>query len=68
MKKIQIEVDEQVQEKLGDAARIKGMTVDKYIEYLVNRYAVNLHTLEVESMEKGYADCGSLNLEWANLK
>ena len=68
MIKFYIEVSPEVESDLRDAARIKGMKVEDYIAYLVNRYAVQLHTLEVESMEKGYEECGSLNLEWANLK
>lgn len=68
MNKITIEVNPQLEKQLHDAARIKGMPVEKYIEYLLNRYAVSLHTMEVEQMEKGYAECGSVNLDWANCK
>lgn len=65
---ITIEVENNVESKLRDAACIKGMRVEDYIAYLVNRYAISLHTMELESMEKGYEECGTLNLEWANLK
>lgn len=68
MTKFYIEVDTEVENRLREGARIKGMRVEDYIAYLVNRYALTLHTMEVKDMQKGYEESGPINLEWANLK
>lgn len=68
MSKFIIEVKPELETRLRDVARIKGMSVEDYVSYLVNRYAVSLHTMSIEEIEKGYAECGDINLEWANLK
>lgn len=68
MSKFTIEVDEELERVLVKNAAIGGVSVEKFIELLLNRFAVDRHSMKVEDMKAGYEDCAELNLEWANLK
>ncbi len=63
-----IEVNEELNKRLNEVAKIKGMPVEKYVSELVNRYALSLHTMDQEALGKGYEETGDINLDWANLK
>lgn len=68
MRKYTIEVDERVEKILSDMAQARGMRVEKIIGLLLERFAIDGHTMKVEELKEGYEACGPLNLEWANLK
>ena len=68
MSRYTVEVDENLDRILTGAANMRSMSVEKLIELLLNRFAVDAHSIKTEDMKEGYAECGALNLEWANLK
>lgn len=51
------------EEKLTAAAKEKGITVDKLVSEVINKYLALLHTIDKESMAEGYADMGELNVK-----
>lgn len=53
---------------LSNGARERNMSIEKLIELLLHRFAVDPHSIRVEDMKNGYEECGELNLQWANLK
>lgn len=63
-----IEVSEEMDKRLREDAKIKGLPVEQYVAELVNRYALSLHTMNQEELGKGYEETGDINLDWANLK
>ncbi len=63
-----IEVNAEMDKRLQEVAKIKGVPVEKYVADLVNRYALSLHTMNQEELRQGYEETGDINLDWANLK
>lgn len=68
MSKYTIEVNGQLEKILVGNAKAKGMSVEKIIELLLSRFALDSHSMKVEQLKDGYEACGEINLDWANLK
>ncbi|MCL2862268.1 MAG: hypothetical protein FWE22_07660 [Firmicutes bacterium] len=62
-----IKVTEEVNKLLNDNAKRQNVSVEKLISEILSRYVIPVHMMDSETMEKGYVECGEMNLEWANL-
>jgi len=62
-----IKVSEELNNILIDNAKNQNNSVEKLIIEILTRYAVPTHMMDSDTMRKGYAECGEINLEWANL-
>ncbi|MDR2201233.1 MAG: hypothetical protein LBP26_00485 [Clostridiales bacterium] len=68
MVKYQIEVNDELNALLEQNARRADVSIERFIQEILNRYVFSPHILESEEVKSAYAECGSVNLEWANLK
>lgn len=68
MSKYTIEVNAELDKILSSAAHERGMSTKELIVVLLNRFAVDPHSIKAEDMRDGYIECGAMNLEWAELK
>lgn len=66
MKVYQIEIDENLNGILEEAARKMDVNIESFISEILNRYAIDPHIMEQEEVKKGYADMGEINLEISN--
>lgn len=67
MKKFVIEVSAEVEKLLEENAKAKNISIEKMISAILSQYLISPHILDSEDIQKAYAECGSLNLDWANL-
>ncbi len=52
---------------LEESARERDMSVERFIARILDRYVISPHILDNEEAKNAYAECGAINLEWANL-
>lgn len=62
-----IEVNEEMNEIIKKNAEKLGLSPEKVIEQIVNRFLVPLHNINRDEMAQGYELMGEINLELANL-
>ncbi len=67
MKIYRIEVSDEMNAMLEDGARERDMSVERFIARILDRYVISPHILDNEETKSAYAECGAINLEWANL-
>lgn len=63
----QIEVNSEVSDIIEKNASRLGITPEKVIEQIINKFIVPLHTINQEDMARGYEQMSEINLELANL-
>lgn len=63
MYQYQINVGKQLNDQLKRVAMDKNMSIEKFIEEILNKYFVPMHTIDQEAMAKGYEEMGKINLE-----
>lgn len=67
MIRYQIEVNQEVNDIIQKNASKLGISPEKVIEQIVNRFLVPLHNIDSEKMAQGYEQMSEINLELANL-
>ncbi len=67
MIKYWIEVSDELNRILTDNAKAKNLTIEQLIAEVLSRFTISAHILDSEDTQKGYAECGDINLDWANL-
>lgn len=66
MKVYQIEVDEELNYILEEAARKMDVNIESFITEILNRFAIDPHIMEKEEVKEGYEQTGDINLEISN--
>lgn len=66
MKVYQIEIDDELNEILEEAARKMDTNIESFIGDILNRYAMDPHIMEQDEMKDGYVAMGDINLEISN--
>ena len=66
MKEYRVEVDDELNEILEEAARRMDTSIENFIEQILNRFALDPHIMEEEELKDGYRDMGDINLEISN--
>ena len=67
MKIFKVEVTDELNELLGRASQAAGYGVEKFIAEILSRYVIDAHSIKGKDVAAGYAECGPMNLEIANL-
>ena len=67
MKKITVEISEEIYEMLSEYAISRKQPVGKIVEALIEKFAPVSHTMIEEEVKNGYEEVGEINLDWANL-
>ncbi|MCL2798421.1 MAG: hypothetical protein FWD58_10300 [Firmicutes bacterium] len=67
MKIYKIEVTDELSELIFRAAFAAGKSEEKFIADILSRFVFEPHIMESKDVAEGYAACGALNLEIANL-
>ena len=67
MKNFKIEVSDELGEIIFRAAMSTGKSEEKFISDILSRFVFDPHIMEGKDVAQGYAECGELNLEIANL-
>lgn len=62
-----IEVNEEMDNIITKNAQRLGISPEKVIEQIINRFLVPLHNINRDEMAQGYELMGEINLELANL-
>ncbi len=52
---------------LEDGAKKRDLSIERFIAQILDRYVISPHILDNEEAKNAYAECGAINLEWANL-
>ena len=65
MKVYQIEVNDQLNEILEEAARKMDTNIETFITRVLDRFAIDPHIMEQE-VKDGYTDMGDINLDISN--
>ena len=60
---ITVKIGGESEEVLISAAKKRGVTVDKLISDVINKYLPLLHTIDKDGMAKGYEDMGEINVD-----
>ncbi len=66
MKVYQIEISDQLNKILEEAARAMDMSIENFIGKILHRYAIDPHILEQDDVKNAYEEMGDLNLEISN--
>lgn len=66
MKVYQIEVGDELNEILEEAARTMDMNIESFIAQILNRFAIDPHIMEQDEVKDGYRDMGDINLDISN--
>ena len=66
MKEYRVEVDDELNEILEEAARRMDTSIENFIEQILHRFALDPHIMEEEELKDGYRDMGDINLEISN--
>ena len=66
MKVYQIEVNDQLNEILEEAARKMDTNIETFITRVWDRFAIDPHIMEQEEVKDGYTDMGDINLDISN--
>ena len=67
MKIYRVEVSDEMNAELEEGARMRDMSVERFIARILDRYVISEHILDNEECKNAYAECGAVNLDWANL-
>lgn len=67
MSKYYVEIVGEVENNIVSGASKKGITPEKFIAEILNKYAISVHIMESKETASGYKECGDINLDWANL-
>ena len=67
MKIYRIEVSDEMNGELEEGAKKRDVPVERFITQILDRYVISPHILDNEEAKNAYAECGAINLEWANL-
>jgi len=67
MRKLIIEVSDEMFEKIKDSAKKSGINEEKFIAEILARYIIDPHIMKSEAVKNAYQECGEINLEIANL-
>ena len=68
MRELTIRLSDEEYETLKNAAARDDMSPEQKVLYAVHTVLVPAHTMNEESLKKGYEETGAINLEWADLK
>lgn len=66
MKVYRVEIDDELNLILEEAARKMDMNIESFISQILNRYAIDPHIMEQDEVKEGYADMGDINLDISN--
>ena len=66
MKVYQIEIDDELNAILEEAARKMDVNIETFISQIVNRFAIDPHIMEQDDVKDGYTQMGDINLDISN--
>ncbi len=62
----QIEVGDELNAILEEAAARMDTNIESFITQILNRYAIDPHIMEQDEVKNGYTDMGDINLDISN--
>ncbi len=68
MNKYQIEVEDELNAILEEAAQKLDMNIESFISQILNRFAIDPHIMEQDEVKDGYVEMGDINLDISNNK
>lgn len=66
MKKYLVEVDDDLNYILEEAAKKMDTNIETFISEILNRFAIDPHIMEQEDVKEGYVEMGDINLDISN--
>lgn len=66
MKVYQIEIGDELNRILEEAASKMDQNIETFIESLLHRFAIDPHIMEGDDVKNGYEQMGDINLEISN--
>ena len=68
MKKITVELREELFEMLSKYSIDRKQSIQQIVSALIEKFAYSKHIMvEEEQLKAGYESCAEINLDWANL-
>lgn len=64
----QIEVDDELNVILEEAAQKMDVNIESFISQILNRFAIDPHIMEQDEVKDGYVEMGDINLNISNNK
>ena len=66
MNRITIEVEDSLQQKIKQNAKVLNISDEDFIIKILSRFVIDSHIMDSKEVKDAYQECGNLNLELAN--
>ena len=66
MKVYRIEISDELNEILEEAAMKNDENIETFISRILDRFAIDPHIMEQDEVKEGYREVGDINLEISN--